>query len=66
MSVSQEDIKEEIRRTYPYMDKKCDICRWALPDMGSEDDWCDYHKKAVSPQQAACDCFINYYAHVWL
>ena len=52
---------ESIRRTYPYMDKKCALCLWAHPtaDLDKEGEWCNYFEKEVGSQQPACDFFVN-------
>jgi len=56
---------DEIRHTWPYMEKTCALCAWALP-MIDTDDRCRYFGKEVDPQQPACDYFVNRYVEYWL
>ena len=62
-SLLPEHIMEEIRLTYPYMDKVCINCFWDSPsaDLNSVDEWCRYFDKEVTMRQPACDYFINRY-----
>ncbi|MCL2299727.1 MAG: hypothetical protein FWC27_06225 [Firmicutes bacterium] len=55
---------EEVRLTWPYMDKICELCVWALPsaDLTSRDKHCRYFNKTVEPQLPACNYFVNWYA----
>ena len=51
---------DEIRRTYPYMEKICTLCVWSLPTM-QKNDLCRLFTKEVVPQNPACDYFVNRY-----
>ena len=68
MGILPEHMLEEIRLTYPYMDKVCINCVWysTSADLCSVDGWCRYHDKEVAPRQPACDYFVNRYARYLL
>ena len=52
---------DEIRLTWPYEDKTCDCCVWALPtaDLGNENKRCRYFNKEVE-RQPACNYFVHW------
>ena len=54
---------KELRLTWPYMDKICELCAWALPtaDLESENRQCRYFNKTVEQQQEACNYFVHWY-----
>ena len=53
----------EIRLTWPYMDRICELCAWTLPtaDLNNENKRCRYFDKMVEPQLPACNYFVNWY-----
>jgi len=53
---------EELKLTWPYLDKICEHCLWALPtaDLCSEDNHCRYFNKTVEPQLPACNYFVHW------
>ena len=68
MTDMTKETLEKIRQIYPYMEKKCALCAWALPsaDMDSEGAWCRHFDKDVDLRQPACDYYINYYVRFLL
>jgi len=53
---------DELKLTWPYLDKICGHCVWALPtaDLSSEDKHCRYFNKVVEPQLPACNYFVHW------
>jgi len=53
---------EELKLTWPYMDKICENCAWALPtaELNSENEHCRYFNKTVEPQDEACHYFVHW------
>jgi len=53
---------DEIKLTWPYIDKICERCVWALPttNLSSEDVDCRYFNKTINPQLPACNYFVHW------